>query len=105
MSWCPDPPGRVESKYKLRLSLEIAGRSVSQFNKLAHAELIVVPRLTGGLHGPNLSPAVAGIAEATIASAAAVTSIDAFMTSLPVRYSGKPERWTADPLTPNKKNS
>jgi len=92
----------LESKYKLKLSLEMAGRSVSHV-KLAHFELIVDPRLTGFPQGPNLSPAVAGIAEATIASAAAVTSIDAFMTSLPVRYSGKPERWTADPLTPNKK--
>jgi hypothetical protein len=86
MWWCADP-SRLESKYKLRLSLEMAGRSLSHV-KLAHAELTVAPRLTGGPQGPNLSRAVDGTADAAIASAAAVTSNDAFMTLPTVRDSG-----------------
>src|SRR5262245_36119958 len=44
----PWPPGRSELKYRLRPSLEIAGRSSPE------GELATGPRLTGVPHGPNV---------------------------------------------------
>jgi hypothetical protein len=97
MSWPPILPGRLESKYKLRLSLEMAGRSLSHV-ALAHAELMVEPRLRGGPQAPNLSCAVAGVGElqvaaiARMAGAMAATKNDAFMTLLPPCAEPKTDR-------------
>src|SRR6516225_7504644 len=90
MSKPPNPVGRSEENYKLKLSLDIVGRSS------LYCELTMGPRLTGGPQGPNLSRAVDGTADAAIASATAIAKNDAFMTLPPPCAWPKTDRpWVA----------